>query len=214
MRGVRRVHLALLTVAACLVAAGIALLLAGGGGGDEDAATSTTADGVIAAGTGWAGALRPPDIPTPDFTLRDQDGEAVRLSDSQGEVTVLTFLYSTCEDTCPIAAQQIRGALDQLGHDVPALAVSVDPPNDTPLHARRFLLEQRLTGRMDFLLGDRAELEPVWKAYGVQPQGEGFEHTAHVVLIDREGNQRVGFPVDQLTPEGLAHDIRKLEGEA
>jgi protein SCO1/2 len=64
---------------------------------------------------------------------------------------------------------------------------------------------------MRFLLGTRAQLAPVWKAYGIQPQGNGFEHSAYVLLIDRHGRQRVSFPVDQLTPEGLTHDIRKLE---
>lgn len=215
---VRRVHLVLLTVCACALAAAIAVLAAGSSG-DDDAGSAQTpvatpADGVVAPAARFAGAERPRGIPTPDFALTDQDGRTVRLSDSRGEVTVLTFLYSTCEDTCPIAAQQIRGALDQLGHDVPTLAVSVDPANDTALRARRFLLEQKMTGRMSFLLGDRAELEPVWEAYGIRPQGEGFEHSAHVVLIDRDGDQRVGFPVDQLTPDALAHDIRVLEDEA
>jgi hypothetical protein len=35
-----------------------------------------------------------------------------------------------------------------------------------------------------------------------------------VLLIDRHGRQRIGFPVQQLTPEGLAHDIRRLQAEA
>jgi hypothetical protein len=30
------------------------------------------------------------------------------------------------------------------------------------------------------------------------------------VVLDRAGRQRAGFPVDQLTPEGLAHDVRVL----
>ncbi|HEU4656198.1 MAG TPA: SCO family protein [Capillimicrobium sp.] len=209
----RRIHLALLTVLACLLAAAIGLIAARAGGDGARGGTATTADGVVAPDQEWAGALRPPGIPTPDFALPDQDGERVTLSGERGQVVVLTFLYSTCEDTCPITAQQIRGAFDILGHDVPALAVSVDPADDTPDRAQRFLLEQKMTGRMRFLLGDRAQLEPIWKAYGIRPQGDGFEHSAHVVLIDRDGRQRIGFPVSQLTPEGLAHDIRKLEAE-
>ena len=67
----------------------------------------------------------------------------------------MTFIYSTCEDTCPTQVQSIRGALDRLGRDVPVIAVSVDPDNDTPARARAFLLEQSMTGRMDFLLGSR-----------------------------------------------------------
>jgi protein SCO1/2 len=101
-------------------------------------------------------------------------------------------------------------ALDDLGHDLPALAVSVDPANDTRLNARRFLNRQGLTGRMRFLLGTRAELAPIWKAYAIQPQGKGFDHSAYVLLIDGTGSQRIGWPVDQLTPEGLANDLRLL----
>jgi hypothetical protein len=33
------------------------------------------------------------------------------------------------------------------------------------------------------------------------------------VLVDRRGRQRVGFPMDQATPEMIAHDLRVLEGE-
>jgi hypothetical protein len=36
---------------------------------------------------------------------------------------------------------------------------------------------------------------------------------ARIVLIDKRGRQRVGFPASQTTPERLAHDIRVLERE-
>jgi protein SCO1 len=162
----------------------------------------------------FAGAVRP-DIPPRDFSLRDQDGARVSLRDFRGEVVVLTFMYTTCRDTCPLTATQIRGALDDLDHDVPALAVSVDPVNDTPERARRFLFTRGLAhDRMRFLLGSRAQLRPIWRAYGIRPQGAAFDHTAYVLLIDRRGRQRIGFPVAQLTPEDLAHDIRRLQAEA
>jgi protein SCO1 len=125
-------------------------------------------------------------------------------------VVVFTFLYSTCEDTCPLQVQQIRGALDTLGRDVPVLGVSVDPEGDTPGRARAFVLEQRMTGRMRFLLGDGAELAPVWRAFGIAPQRGELDHSAYVVVADARGAQRVGFPIGQLTPRALAHDLRKL----
>jgi protein SCO1 len=163
---------------------------------------------------GFAGALSPPDIAPKDFALRDEDGKRVSLPSYRGQVVVLTFMYSTCQDTCPVTATTIRGALDDLGHDVPALAVSVDPAHDTPDTAEAFLVKRGLSaGRMHFLLGTRAQLQPVWKAYGIRPQGKGFEHTARVVLIDKRGRQRVAFPVEQLVDSDLAHDIRKLERE-
>ena len=57
----------------------------------------------------------------------------------RGRPVVVTFLYSHCDDTCPAQAQVIRGALDELGEDLPALAIAVDPPRDTPDSARAFL---------------------------------------------------------------------------
>lgn len=166
---------------------------------------------------GFYGSQQPPSVPPRDFTLRDQSGRRVSLSDYAGHVTILTFLYSTCQTTCPVIAQQIRGALDQLGHPVPTLAVSVDPRSDTPLNADRFLVRQSLAGRMSFLLGTRAQLEPVWRAYGIQPQlaesSTQSDHSAYVILVDRSGRARIDFPDSALTPEALAHDVRRLESE-
>jgi protein SCO1/2 len=200
-----RLHLALL-VAVTLLLAGIALVLFTGGSASREALTTGS--------SGFAGALRPP-IPPHDFRLTDQNGHAVRLSDYRGQVVIVTFLYTTCRDTCPVMAQQIRGALDDLGRPVPSLAVSVDPAGDTTARAKAFLLRQHLTGRMRFLLGTKAQLAPVWGDYGIRPQiGGGKDHSAYVVLVDRTGRQRIGFPANHLTPEGLAHDIRRLGGPA
>jgi len=165
----------------------------------------------------FAGALRPPGIAPSDFSLSDQDGRPASLGAYRGQVVVLTFLYSHCRDTCPVTTQQVRGALDDLGHQVPTLAVSVDPAHDTPNSARAFLVEQHMSGRMRFLLGSPRQLAPIWQTYGVQGQGPGrgprSDHSAYVILLDRQGRQRIGFPAQELTPEGLAHDIRRLAAE-
>jgi protein SCO1 len=163
----------------------------------------------------FEGALMPEGLRAPDFRLRNQDGDPVSMRSLRGQPVVVTFLYTHCEDTCPVQAQTIRGALDQLGHDVPALAVAVDPPNDTPESARKFLAEQRATGRIDFVLGSRSELRPVWKGFGsIKPQSVTEEHQARFTLVDSRGFQRVGYPGAQATPERLAHDLRLLEREA
>ena len=178
------------------------------------AVAATKEDPAPAApGSPFEGSNMPPNVPAPDFELRNQDGERVRMSDFRGKPAVVTFLYTTCEDTCPVEAHQIRGALDQLGEDVPALAIAVDPPNDTAERARRFLTEQRVTGRMDFVLGTREELRPVWRGFFIQPQTEEVEHMARIVLIDKRGNQRVGYPGQEATPERLSHDLELLLAE-
>ena len=201
-----RLAFTLALVVGCTLAAVIGVSVAARGGSGDG---GRQADGLQLV-NGWAGATRPAGIPPADFSLRDQDGKRASLAGYRGRPVVLTFLYSTCEDTCPTQVQAIRGALDDLGADVPVLAVSVDPANDTPRRARRFVREQRMTGRMRFLLGRHAELAPLWKAYAIAPQREELEHSAYVLLIDAKGRQRSGFPFGGLTSEGLAHDLRRL----
>jgi protein SCO1/2 len=138
----------------------------------------------------------------------------VRLDALRGSPVVVTFLYTTCEDTCPLTVDQIRGALDELGHDVPVIAVSVDPANDSARAAKRFSLQRRMTGRMRWVLGDEARLRRLWTAYGVAPQTEREEHSASTVLLDARGRQRIGFSTSVLTPQALANDIALLERES
>jgi protein SCO1/2 len=111
-------------------------------------------------------------------------------------------------------AGAVRPAGSGLGRDLPVYGISVDPANDTPRSAQAFLLEQKMKGRMEFLLGSRAALEPLWSAFGIAPQTRGREHSAYVVLLDAHGRQRVGFPFARLTPDGLAHDLARLSPAA
>ena len=183
-------------------------------GGVVLAANSRKEEEPVAAPNEFAGATMPDGLRAPDFRLRDEQGKPVSMRALRGQPVVVTFLYSHCQDTCPITAQTIRGALDDLGHDVPALAISVDPPNDTPASARKFLAEQRANGRIRFVLGSRAQLRPIWKGYGVTPQRITQEHLAHITLVDSRGHPRVGYPIAEATPERLAHDLRLLERES
>jgi protein SCO1/2 len=183
----------------------LAAVVLAAGDGDE---------GLESAGSRFEGAVMPPGLRAPDFELRDQDGERISMRALRGRPVMVTFLYTTCEDTCPAQAQTVRGALDELGHDVPAIAIAVDPPRDTPERARAFLAKQRATGRLDFVLGTQAELRPLWEGFAIQPQTVTQEHQARFTLVDARGLQRVGYPGSQATPERLAHDLRLLERES
>ncbi|MEJ7751067.1 MAG: SCO family protein [Thermoleophilaceae bacterium] len=162
----------------------------------------------------FEGAILPAGLRAPDFTLRDQDGKRVTMRELRGRPVIVTFLYTTCEESCPTQAQQIKGAFAELGKDFPAVAVAVDPSRDTPARARAFLTEQRMTGRLDFALGTRAELEPVWEGFAAEPQRANLEHSGRLVLVDAQGVQRVSFPIDQVTPDRIAHDLRLLAAGA
>jgi len=156
-----------------------------------------------------------PAVPAPPLKLTDTAGRPVSLSDYRGRVVVLTFLYPGCGATCTLIAQQIRGALDELSSPVPVVIVSANPAADSAAAAQAFLASVSLSGRAVYLTGSAAELAPIWRAYRVRPASAGaavFGRYAFVMLVDRSGTERVLYETEQLTPESLAHDIRRLEG--
>jgi protein SCO1/2 len=164
----------------------------------------------------FAGPTMPPGLRAANFSLLDQSGHRVTLAHDRGKVVVLTFIHSLCRDTCPFMVEQIKGALNLLsqnGRNIPAIGVSVDPSEDTVANRRAFLAKHDLTGRMAFVSGPLRAMRRVWHDYAIQPVTPKVDHSTFVLLIDKQGLERVGFAADQLTPEGLAHDIRVLERE-
>lgn len=215
----RRLALTLIALSVAALATAVAATLAARSDDDTGPAAEVidvTEPGAQASAARFKGAVRPR-TPVRDFALRDQDGRPVRLTALRGKVVALAPMYTRCRDSCPLVAQQIRVALDKLSRAdrkrVVALALSVDPLNDTPRSAQRFLAEQHVRPYLDFLIGTPSRLRPIWRTYGFASQGRGTEHNSYVVLIDRSGRQRVGFALNFLTPESLAHDLRELMAE-
>ena len=191
--------------------AGIAVGLSGRGSGDAGG----RAPRVISPreNARFEGALMPDGVRAPDFSLSDERGRPVSMRAFRGRPVIVTFLYTRCEETCPAEAHQIKIAQDRLGMRVPALAISVDPASDTPAGARRFNAEHGVEGRLRWVLGPRRALRRLWRGFAIQPQTRRVEHQARIVLVDRRGFQRIGFPASETTPERIAHDVRVLARE-
>jgi protein SCO1/2 len=179
----------------------------------SSSSTSDATQSVPAGASGFDGAALPSGVSAPTFALRDQAGAPVSLAAYRGQVVIVAFLYSSCGSACVVIAQQIRGALDELGRAVPELVISADPAADTPAGVERFLRKVSLSGRVRWLSGSPAQLRPIWHAFRVLPASAGraaFARSASVFLIDPRGMERVIFQLEQLTPEALSHDVRKL----
>ena len=172
---------------------------------------------VAQAHSEFAGPTMPPNALAPDFTLTDQNGRRVSLAADRGKVVVLTFIHSLCHDTCPFMVEQIKGALNDLpndGRNIPTIGVSAAQAEDTVHNRKAFLAKHEMTGRLEFVNGPLATMRRVWHAWHVQPVTPKIDHSTFVLLIDKHGYERIGFAADQLTPEGLAHDIRVLERQS
>jgi protein SCO1/2 len=152
----------------------------------------------------------------PQISLRDQDGRLVDLEQQRGRVVVLTFVYTHCKDICPLIASSLNAVLANLKQSerehVRVVAVSVDPRGDTFASVRRYTRERHLLPEFRYVLGSKQDLQPVWSAYGVliDPVNlESIDHTGRIIVIDRKGDLRAGFPPTVPAATVLA-DVKKL----
>jgi protein SCO1/2 len=158
-----------------------------------------------------------PPLPARNFVLHDQAGRRVSLDGLAGKIRIVTFLYTNCPDVCPLIASNLNAALRQLTPaqraQVRVLAVSVDPKGDTKASVRRFVAAHRLLPQFRYLTGTRAQLVPVWKAYGiaVQPPGKTaiVAHTSWELLVTPQGAGKILYDA-QVKADAVAHDLRAL----
>ncbi len=202
-----KVQRALMLTLVALLAAIVFIVLSNRGSAEPTPVTHSQFDGPT----------MPPNLRAHDFTLTDQYGRRVSLAADRGKVVVLTFIHSLCHDTCPFMVEQIKGALNDLpdnGRGVPTIGVSVAQAEDTVHNRLAFLAKHDMTGRLAFVNGPLPTMRRIWHEYAIQPVTPKIDHSTFVLLIDKRGYERVGFAADQLTPEGLAHDIRVLQRQS
>jgi len=161
--------------------------------------------------------------PAPGFALTMQDGARVGLADLRGKVVVVTFIYASCADTCPLLTAKLVGIQRRLGADGPRVrfvAITVDPVKDTPAALRRYAGGHgaKAPGWL-FLTGTEEDIGEVARSYGVyvkkRPAGD-VDHTFLTSLIDGEGVLRVQYLGVRFDPDELLRDIQTLvrgEGE-
>ena len=80
--------------------------------------------------------------PAPAFTLTAATGEPLALADLRGKVLALTFIFTTCTDSCPLLTAKMAEIQRRLGSDfgtrIHFVSITVDPQNDTPERLRRY----------------------------------------------------------------------------
>jgi len=117
--------------------------------------------------------------PAAPFLLQDQFGLHKSLSGYAGKVVVLTFLYTSCPDICPVVARHLRTAHEALKNrdtKFDIVVISVDPKRDSVERAYEYSKRWGMLNEWDFLTGEEQLLLPVWEAYYVsEPETIGYE---------------------------------------
>ncbi|MBI2871242.1 MAG: SCO family protein [Candidatus Omnitrophica bacterium] len=157
-------------------------------------------------------------MPVPDFTLIDQDKRPIRFGSLRGKAVLVTFIYATCPDVCPLLTAKFAGIQRGLksrglNHHF-LLSVTTDPEADTPevlrSYGQRFGADLRSWA---FLTGDKNELSEAWRFFGVRVKkhDKGLtDHTGLTTLIDRQGIRRIDYYGNSWTENEVLKDIADL----
>jgi protein SCO1 len=203
--------------AACAVLLTLSLAACGGSGAKDPAGAAGASPPARASARAGPASFDGPTLSSPatapPLRLRNYKGREVNLAAYRGKAVLLTFIYTHCHNECPLIASDLHEALGMLGprsREVQVIGVSTDPKGDTPGSVRAFLAAHEMTGRMQYLIGSRATLMPVWRAWHISASLPGgrdvVSHTALVYGISASGKIVTVYPAN-FAPAAVAHDV-------
>jgi len=194
----------------------IALLIAGCGGSGNATSSHQSGAQSTTSSAKFAGTAAIPLKPAPPLALEDSLGRRINLEQYRGKAVLVTFIYTHCPDVCPLIVGNLHTAQAELGSEAKKLqiiAVSVDPKGDTPKTIKSFLQARRMTGRMEYLIGSRPQLEKVWGDWFIvsktSPKKSSPDLVAHSALIygvSASGKITTLYPAN-FKPAQIVHDV-------
>lgn len=152
-----------------------------------------------------------------EIDLARADGSVFKLSEERGSIVLLFFGYTSCPDVCPTTLAEMKLAVEALkpaeADQIKVVFVTVDPERDTPERVQEYV--DHFSTSFIGLSGEESELTKVWSDYGIfrekvdseSATGYLVNHTARILLIDRNGDLRVSFPYDAPV-EDIIHDLK------
>ena len=176
-----------------------------------------------------------PEYDISEFSLIKPDGNMTNLSDYEGQVLIVSFIYSRCPDVCPVVSSNLRWISQELADDYETnfsiVSITVDPWWDTQNVLGQYATERNLS--WPHLTGDVASLEPVWESFhvglqtyvnesagnesnntsGRHPPDYLVDHSTATIIIDKEHKQRVRWNDLDWEPTLFAEDVQQLMDE-
>ena len=152
-------------------------------------------------------------MPELAFELTGTSGDTVTAKQTDGNIRLLFFGFTSCPDICPATLQKLSRAVKDLPEalrtDTQIVFVSVDPQRDTPERIDSYV--SFFSDRAIGLTGEEPALRELSKRYRTtfgydEPDAEGnynVSHSGAVYVFDREGKARL-----LIRPELSVEDIR------
>lgn len=129
----------------------------------------------------------------PDFSLTNQQGQPLSLSDMAGKIWIADFIFTNCLTICPAMTQEMAHLQSEFVTDpIYFVSFSVDPERDTAEvlshYATAYGADDR---RWHFLTGEKASIyQLAEKGFSLAAGHNGSEilHSTRFVLIAPNGN--------------------------
>jgi protein SCO1/2 len=160
------------------------------------ATTTVSTDGVGPAAASDASSELHKGELVPDFTLTDQNGTPVRLSDFRGKAVVLTFIYTRCPlpNFCPLMSKNFVALQERLKKAAPGkyhlLSVTIDPKFDRPEVLRGYAALYHADEKSwSFATGSEDQINGVASMFGLvhEPESGLISHNLRTALIGADG---------------------------
>src|SRR5262249_236340 len=169
--------------------------------------------------------------PVPALELTERKGRTVSDTTLRGKVWAASFVFTRCTGPCPQVTATMARLQKELNlarrDDLRLVTFTVDPERDQPKelqdYARHF---QADPDKWLFLTGKKEDIHRLLvegfnvgvreKPASERKPGDEFEHSTHLVVVDRDGNLRGYFwglaPTDggAAGEEIFEGDLRKL----
>jgi len=152
----------------------------------------------------------------PDFSLIERSGRKVDRGDLLGKVSITSFIFTHCLDTCPLQSAEMAKLQADFAEekDLRLISITVDPERDTPAvlsqYADRYGADRNrwlfLTGEKRAIYrlalegfrlnvadppeGVKSWLGPVPVLAHHEETGTQFIHSSRFVLVDRQARIR------------------------
>jgi protein SCO1 len=130
----------------------------------------------------------------PNLPVIDQNGRTLNFYDDviKGKIVVISFIYTSCQDLCPLTTAKMAQIADKLdgavGRDLFFISMSVDPENDTPERMKAFADAFDVGPGWLFLTGKVADIRAINHRLGDRSERNLRDHRNEIVL----GNDAIG----------------------
>ena len=162
----------------------------------------------------------------PDYTLTNELGRVIRLSEFRGQVLAFTFIFTRCPypDFCPRMTDLFARAQKHLAGEPDApknvrfLSISFDPEHDTPELLRAYAERHNYDpSRWTLATGAWDQLEPLTGHFGLifgrDVPPEKMEHNLRTVVVRPSGKIQAILPSNEWQSEDLIREIRAAAAE-